>query len=147
MFVQEWQRSINPREQSWESMFLNIEIPANGSLRISLYDNNLSYPYCTTTEAFFDDFRVQRLQAQVFQENHYDPWGLNLKGIEENDLQTQQTTPEFRYQYNGKEKTEDLGLMWNNHGARHLDLQLGYKIASEQSIIDKIKNTNAYESL
>jgi RHS repeat-associated protein len=94
-------------------------------LRISLYDNNLSYPYCTTTEAFFDDFRVQRLQAQVFQENHYDAFGLNLKGIEENDLQTQQNVSENRLQYNGKEKTEDFSLMWNDHGARNLDLQIG----------------------
>lgn len=61
----------------------------------------------------------------IWQENHFDPFGLNLKGIEETDLHTQYSTPEFRFQYNGKEKTETHRLMWNNHGARNLDLQLG----------------------
>jgi RHS repeat-associated protein len=50
---------------------------------------------------------------------------INLKGIEENDLQTQQNLGENRMQYNGKEKTEDFSLMYNDHGARNLCLQTG----------------------
>ena len=65
------------------------------------------------------------MKAVIYQENHFDPFGLNLKAIEETDLHTQYFTPEFRFQYNGKEKTETHRLMWNNHGARNLDLQLG----------------------
>ncbi|MEZ5042495.1 MAG: RHS repeat-associated core domain-containing protein [Saprospiraceae bacterium] len=30
-----------------------------------------------------------------------------------------------RYQYNGKELTEDLGLNWNDYGARWYDLAIG----------------------
>lgn len=51
----------------------------------------------------------------IVQENHYDPWGWNLVGIEtEGD-------PEHKWQYNGKEKIEDLGLYQSDYGARMYD--------------------------
>ncbi|WP_347160475.1 RHS repeat-associated core domain-containing protein [Pontibacter chitinilyticus] len=50
---------------------------------------------------------------------HYDPWGLNLSGIEK------QGTPDHLYQYNGKEKQGELGLDWMDYGARMYDAQLG----------------------
>jgi RHS repeat-associated protein len=53
------------------------------------------------------------------QENHYDPWGLNLVGIES------QGSPDHKFQYNGKEKQEEFGLHWNDYGARFYDSQLG----------------------
>ena len=68
------------------------------------------YVYAQGAEAvYFDDIFIEAGLPPVpviWQENHFDPFGLNLKGIEETDLQTQQITPEFRFQYNGKEKTE-----------------------------------------
>jgi RHS repeat-associated protein len=108
----------------WKFLLRNIDIPSDGQIKISFEadDNYLCGAY---PDGFFDNFRVQRLSPVVFQENHYDPWGLNLKGIEENDAQTQQNVGENRMQYNGKEKTEDFSLMWNDHGARNLDLQIG----------------------
>ena len=50
---------------------------------------------------------------------HYDPWGLNLVGIE------QQGAPDYKFQYNGKEKQIELGLNWSDYGARMYDAQLG----------------------
>ncbi|WP_200897392.1 RHS repeat domain-containing protein [Pontibacter korlensis] len=50
---------------------------------------------------------------------HYDPWGLNLVGIE------RQGTPDHRFQYNGKEKQTELGLNWTDYGARMYDAQIG----------------------
>ncbi|WP_202923360.1 RHS repeat domain-containing protein [Pontibacter pudoricolor] len=50
---------------------------------------------------------------------HYDPWGLNLAGIE------RQNTPDHLFQYNGKEKQTELGLNWSDYGARMYDAQLG----------------------
>ncbi|MDJ1466932.1 RHS repeat-associated core domain-containing protein [Cytophagaceae bacterium NT2B1] len=55
----------------------------------------------------------------MVQENHYDPWGLNLAGIEK------QGSPNDKFQYNGKEKQEEFGLNWIDYGARMYDAQIG----------------------
>jgi RHS repeat-associated protein len=123
--VQTWTKTVNPTSEAWQFMVLNADISVSGTLKVSLYDNGGAFGYCPSGSAFFDNFRVQRHSPVVFQENSYDPYGLNLKGIEENDTQTQQNLGENRMQYNGKEKTEDFSLMWNDHGARNLDLQTG----------------------
>ncbi|MBD0256192.1 MAG: hypothetical protein ICV83_10775, partial [Cytophagales bacterium] len=68
---------------------------------------------------WFDDLQISYQQAQVVQENHYSPWGLNLAGIEK------QGNPDHKFQYNGKEKQEELGLNWVDYGARMYDPQLG----------------------
>ena len=69
--------------------------------------------------ASFDDLTLTQEPPLVVQENHYDPFGLNLAGIEV------QGQPEHKYQYNGKEKQEEFGLDWSDYGARMYDTQLG----------------------
>ena len=68
---------------------------------------------------WFDDIAIQLTPALIVQENHYDPWGLNLAGIET------QGQPNHKFQYNGKEKQGELGLDWIDYGARMYDGQLG----------------------
>jgi RHS repeat-associated protein len=59
--------------------------------------------------------------AEILQENHYYPFGLNQEGKWLNNA----ALPDTKYQYNGKELNEDLGLNWNDYGARWYDAAIG----------------------
>lgn len=81
--------------------------------------------------------------SEILQENHYYPFGLNMDGPWAAQYQLEETdqngngildpvldeegnpivdqTQLNRYQYNGKELTTDLGLNWNDYGARWYD--------------------------
>jgi RHS repeat-associated protein len=85
---------------------------------------------------YFDDFAITQPQL-VVQENHYDPWGLNLAGIE------QTGNPNSKFQYNGKEKQEDFGLNWSDYGARMYDAQLGRWHAVDP-LADKMRRHSPY---
>jgi RHS repeat-associated protein len=62
-------------------------------------------------------FRDKNGVAELLQENHYYPFGMNQEG-------KWASTPN-KYQYNGKELNEDLGLNWNDYGARWYDAAIG----------------------
>lgn len=85
--------------------------------------------------------------SEILQENHYYPFGLNMDGLWAMQYQKEETDENGngtldpvlddegnpivdqeklnRYQYNGKELTEDLGLNWNDYGARWYDPAIG----------------------
>ncbi|MEZ5045294.1 MAG: RHS repeat-associated core domain-containing protein [Saprospiraceae bacterium] len=85
--------------------------------------------------------------SEVLQENHYYPFGLNMDGLWARQYLKEETDENGngildpvldeegnsvvdqeklnRYQYNGKELTEDLGLNWNDYGARWYDAAVG----------------------
>ncbi|NME72943.1 RHS repeat-associated core domain-containing protein [Flammeovirga aprica JL-4] len=66
--------------------------------------------------AYFDNLKVT-FNDYIVQENHYYPFGMNMAGIEK------EGTPDHKFQYNGKEKQEEIGLI--DYGARHYDASLG----------------------
>ena len=84
---------------------------------VSVYVGNES-----ATDVYFDDVSIEHRQGLQIQENHYDPFGLDLAGVSG-------AAPGLRlknfYQFNGKERQNDLGLSWSDYGARFYDWQLG----------------------
>ncbi|SEJ80818.1 RHS repeat-associated core domain-containing protein, partial [Cyclobacterium xiamenense] len=71
----------------------------------------------TETDVWFDDFRVQTLSPLVVQEDHYDPWGLALSGLE----YRMEDRQESRYGFNGKDLISDAKLNLYDFGARLYD--------------------------
>ncbi|MEZ4963520.1 MAG: RHS repeat-associated core domain-containing protein [Saprospiraceae bacterium] len=59
-------------------------------------------------------------ESKILQENHYYPFGMNMDGA-----WAVQIGEKNRYQYNGKELNSDLGLEWNDYGARWYDAAIG----------------------
>jgi RHS repeat-associated protein len=69
----------------------------------------------SNVDVFFDDVRVEHQPGLQVQENQYDPWGMNLVGL---DYITPRTKLLNHYQYNGQEYQSDLGLSLLHYGAR-----------------------------
>jgi RHS repeat-associated protein len=97
----------------WEPIILDEFIaPHDGYMQV-LVANESANP------VWFDDFSITHEAALIAQENHYDPWGMNLVGIEKLGRM------EDKFQYNGKDKQKDFNLNWLDYGARMYDPQLG----------------------
>lgn len=97
---------------TWQHLHTGLRADSAGYVQVSVI-NESGHP------AYFDDLLIRPVDVPKVQENHYDPWGLNLVGIE------QAGTPNHLFQYNGKEKQEAFGLNWSDYGARLYDAQLG----------------------
>ncbi|AKD02114.1 hypothetical protein PKOR_01870 [Pontibacter korlensis] len=98
--------------KGWEELELAYTAEQDGFAEVYLANESAE-------EAWFDDMSVAVAGPMLVQENHYDPWGLNLAGIEK------QGAPDHKFQYNGKEKQTELGLNWLDYGARFYDPQIG----------------------
>ena len=53
------------------------------------------------------------------------------------------TSPENKYQYNGKELNEELGLNWNDYGARYYDPSIG-RFTGVDPISDQFPHVSTY---
>ena len=83
-----------------------------------------------------DDPDTPNNEMEIFQENHYYPFGMNQDGP-----WYQTVTPENRYQYNGKELNTDLDLNWHDYGARWYDASIGRWNAVDPLAEDYFSNT------
>ena len=122
----------------------NLHITHNGSISLPNYINAQSqqYRYEYSLKDHLGNLRVScrcgdpvrkangdivknnqsREPIQIVQQNDYDAWGL--------DFGTNQTPPlgaggADRYQYNSKERIQDLGIELYDYGARHYDAAVG----------------------
>ena len=97
----------------WQELQLVYQAKTGETVEVSVVNGS------DRVSALFDDLTLTQEPPLIVQENHYDPWGLNLAGIET------QGQPDHKYQYNGKEKQDEFGLDWSDYGARMYDAQLG----------------------
>ncbi|WP_439481639.1 DUF6443 domain-containing protein [Cyclobacterium plantarum] len=114
-----------------EFLEANFYIEKDGHLEAFLVNE-------TESDVWFDDFQVQTQSALVVQEDHYDPWGLGLSGLE----YRKEDRGESRYGFNGKEKLPDAGLNLYDFGARLFDPAIGRwmtvdPLADHQKQVDK----------
>ncbi|MFM9951077.1 MAG: RHS repeat domain-containing protein, partial [Saprospiraceae bacterium] len=83
-------------------------------------------------------FRANGATAQLLQENHYYPFGMEMEGA-----WTTQVGTENKYQYNGKELVEDFGWNWYPYGARYYDAAVG-RFWGVDPIADRFAHASVY---
>ena len=107
-------RFVASQDCMGELLIEGYQVTEDGYLRIYLANES-------DAPAYFDQLEISHQQAMIVQEQHYLAFGLEMKGIE------YEGNPELhhRWKYNGKEFQTDLGLNWNNYGARMYDPQIG----------------------
>ena len=96
----------------WEGLSFDITASEEGYVQVLVANES-------DKAVWFDDLQIRHTPALIVQENHYDPWGLNLAGIEK------QGQPDHKFQYLNREKQSELGLNWLDLKARMYDPQLG----------------------
>ncbi|MDJ1505196.1 LamG-like jellyroll fold domain-containing protein [Xanthocytophaga agilis] len=118
-------------EQGWEELHLSYVAEQDGYVQILIANESVK-------PVWFDDMKISYSRDLIVQENHYDPWGLNLAGIET------QGSPNHEFQFSGKEKEDEFGLNWLDLGARMYDAQLG-RFHTIDLLAEKIPTINPYQ--
>ena len=115
-----------------EGLAVAGEAPVGAAFAVVYIANESSQP------VYFDDLYVQQTGLVVRQENHYYPFGMNIKTLQ------QRGSPDHPYTYNGKELNEELGLHWHDYGARFYDAQLG-KFHTHDRFAEKYAPLSPYQ--
>jgi RHS repeat-associated protein len=64
-------------------------------------------------EVYFDDFKVEHIKSPIIQSQDYYPFGLTFNGY------SRENSVNNPYQYNGKEKQDEVDLGWYDFGWRN----------------------------
>jgi RHS repeat-associated protein len=107
--------SIEKWEELSEMMVIDTNSICSAEVFVSSRDGNI---------IFFDDIAVERkrMLAKIMQENHYYPYGLNIKGLE--FVAAGPDTNHYAL-YTGKELVLRNHLEYLDYGARYYDPQIG----------------------
>jgi RHS repeat-associated protein len=97
----------------------------------------LSNEESTAVEVYFDDFKVTQVKSPVIQTDDYYPFGLTF-----NEYQRESSLVN-NYQYNGKEKQDELNLGWLDYGARMYMPEIG-RWGTVDPLTDKMRRWSNY---
>jgi RHS repeat-associated protein len=81
---------------NWKKLEITLTPPQDGTLSVSLVNENARV-------AYFDNLAITNAPPAIVQENHYDPWGWNLAGVE------LKGTPEHKFKFLGRESQPETG--------------------------------------
>jgi RHS repeat-associated protein len=97
---------------AWEPLSMTYTAETDGYFQVLVANES-------DQAVWFDEVSVSVTPSMIVQETHYDPWGLELAGIE------RRNNPEHPHKFQGKELSEDLSLYLMDFGARYYDPVLG----------------------
>lgn len=72
----------------------------------------------TPVEVYFDDFSVENINSLVVSSDEYYPYGLTFNSF------SRENSADQHYKFNGKERQTELGLNWDDFGARMYDPEI-----------------------
>jgi len=109
-------------ENEWETLAFSAKADEKGFVSASIRGTSAK-------PVSFDNFQIETratYTAKLYQENHYYPFGMNMKGLESSDKQSVQNKKEHEFQFNSQtEREEEFGLYWDETPFRNYDSQLG----------------------
>ncbi len=123
--------SIEKWEELSEMMVIDTNLICSAEVFVSSKDGNI---------IFFDDIAVERkrMLAKIMQENHYYPYGLNIKGLE--FVAAGPDTNHYAM-YTGKELVLRNHLEYLDYGARYYDPQIGRWHAVDARAEKRLENS------
>lgn len=101
-------------KDDWQELNADFKAASNVNIKILLGNGN-------DVPVHFDNLTITQEPAIIVQENHYDPWGIELVGIE--TVNTSNSADNFLFQ--GKEREYSFGLYSDSFGWRDYDPSLG----------------------
>jgi RHS repeat-associated protein len=112
-------------DQNWDSLSAQLVIDSTTIQKVQVYVSASN-----ENTVYYDNFTVvrKRMLAQIVQENHYYPFGLNIQGLE---FELPGIDTNTIHLYNGKELILKNFLEYYDHGARFLDPQIGRWISMD----------------
>ncbi len=122
--------------QTWDNLSTSIVVKNPLAVKAQIFVSAR-----VSTPVYFDNIVVlqARVTPKIVQENHYYPYGLNIKGLEY--IATNDTN--HINLYNGKEIVMREYLEWNDYGARYYDPQIGRWHVSDP-VTDKAQGWSPY---
>jgi RHS repeat-associated protein len=122
-------------EYFWENLQDSLVFESDGFAVVSLRNES-------EKEVLFDELNVRVYgteKAVIIQENHYEPFGMTLKGLDY-VLNPQQKN---QFLFNGKELDESLDLQLYDYHARQVDPQTG-RMTQVDPLADKFMSLSSY---